>query len=124
MGLTDFTYWSSWLVTHWMSSLITVTSMTLIGIYPFEYTNQWISVLVLQRVGVVEHFVQFHDHHVVRSKLDCDRCVIVHLQLVHSTVHSNTNCPTRGFCRMVVDVFTPSWIFKHVGPRALAVGVN
>ena len=47
-------------------------------------------------MGVVEHFVQFHDHHVVRSKLDCDRCVIVHLQLVHSTVHSNTNCPTRG----------------------------
>ena len=45
MGLTDFTYWSSWLVTHWMSSLITVTSMTLIGIYPFEYTNQGLQFL-------------------------------------------------------------------------------
>jgi ABC-type multidrug transport system ATPase subunit len=45
MGLTDFTYWSSWLLTHWVSAMITVTSMTLIGIYPFEYTNQWFQFL-------------------------------------------------------------------------------
>ena len=45
MGLTDFTYWSSWLVTHWAASMITVTSMTLVGIYPFEYTNQWFQFL-------------------------------------------------------------------------------
>ena len=45
MGLTDFTYWSSWLVTHWAASMITVTSMTLVGIYPLEYTNQWFQFL-------------------------------------------------------------------------------
>ena len=98
MGLTDFTYWSSWLVTHWAASMITVTSMTLVGIYPFEYESM-VSVLVLQRVGAIEHFVQFYDHHVVRSKLGCDHCVVVYLQLVHTTVHSNTNCRTGRFCR-------------------------
>lgn len=41
MGLTDLTYWSSWLFTHWISAMVTVVSMTLVGIYPFEYTNQW-----------------------------------------------------------------------------------
>ena len=83
-----------------------------------------VSVLVLQRVGAIEHFVQFYDHHVVRSKLGCDHCVVVYLQLVHTTVHSNTNCRAGRFCRVALDVFTPSWVFKHVGSCALAVGVN
>ena len=124
MGLTDFTYWSSWLVTHWMSSLITVTSMTLIGIYPFEYTNQWFqflfySVWVLSNILFNFMITTWFDRSLIATVVSL---FIYNLSI--TTVHSNTNCPTGRFCRMVLDVFTPSWIVKHVGSCAIAVGVN
>jgi len=45
MGLTNSMFWSSWFVTHWLSAMISVILVTLVGIYPFAYTDQFIQFL-------------------------------------------------------------------------------
>jgi len=42
MGMSNTMFWSSWLMTHWLSSMISVVMICIVGLYPFEYTNQFI----------------------------------------------------------------------------------
>jgi len=42
MGMSNTMFWTSWFVTHWLSSMITVVLITIVGIYPFTYTDQFI----------------------------------------------------------------------------------
>lgn len=45
MGMSNTMFWWSWFVTHWLSAMISVVLITLVGIYPFIYTNQFIQFL-------------------------------------------------------------------------------
>ena len=45
MGMSNSMFWSSWFITHWSSAMISVALVTLIGIYPFSYTDQFIQFL-------------------------------------------------------------------------------
>lgn len=40
MGMTDFMFWLSWFITHWTSLAITSFIVSLIGVYPFAY-SEW-----------------------------------------------------------------------------------
>jgi ABC-type multidrug transport system ATPase subunit len=42
MGMSNTMFWWSWFFTHWLSAMISVVLITLVGIYPFSYTNQFI----------------------------------------------------------------------------------
>ena len=56
MGMSNTMFWWSWFMTHWLSSMISVFLITLVGLYPFEYTNAliqfifytfWVASLIL-----------------------------------------------------------------------------
>jgi len=42
MGMSNTMFWWSWFATHWLSAMLSVVMITLVGIYPFVYTNQFI----------------------------------------------------------------------------------